>query len=58
MLVVDKSGNRIKLIDFGFARRIEKGKNLQILFGTVEFVSCFFYKSNHFFRIPVKSIFI
>ena len=39
MLVVDKSGNRIKLIDFGLARRIEKGKKLQVLFGTFEFVS-------------------
>lgn len=39
VLVVDKSGNRIKLIDFGLARRIEKGKKLQVLFGTFEFVS-------------------
>lgn len=46
VLVIDKSGNRIKLIDFGLARRIEKGKKLQVLFGTVEFVS-FHYISLH-----------
>ena len=38
MLVIDKSGNRIKIIDFGLARKIEKGKKLQVLFGTTEFV--------------------
>jgi myosin-light-chain kinase len=37
VLCVTRTGNRIKLIDFGFARRYDKNENLQILFGTPEF---------------------
>lgn len=39
ILCVTRTGNRIKLIDFGFARRFEPGKKLQVLFGTPEFVA-------------------
>ncbi|XP_071743068.1 uncharacterized protein [Lepeophtheirus salmonis] len=34
-----KTGNRIKIIDFGLARRYEPMKKLQVLFGTPEFVA-------------------
>jgi len=34
-----KQLDQIKIIDFGFARRIEKNKPLQIMFGTAEFVA-------------------
>lgn len=37
MLCLSKQGNRIKLIDFGFARRYDVTKKLQIMFGTAEF---------------------
>ena len=32
-------GNRIKIIDFGLARKFEPMKKLQVLFGTPEFVA-------------------
>ncbi|CAG2177625.1 unnamed protein product, partial [Oppiella nova] len=39
VLCVTRTGNRIKLIDFGLARRYNKNDKLQILFGTPEFVA-------------------
>jgi len=39
ILCLTKTGNRIKIIDFGLARRYEPGKKLQVLFGTPEFVA-------------------
>lgn len=30
---------QIKLIDFGLARKFEKGENMKVLFGTPEFVA-------------------
>ncbi|XP_034241669.1 caM kinase-like vesicle-associated protein [Thrips palmi] len=39
ILCLTKTGNRIKIIDFGLARRYEVGKKLQVLFGTPEFVA-------------------
>ena len=39
VLCVTRTGNRIKLIDFGFARRFVPGQKMQILFGTPEFVA-------------------
>lgn len=36
---MSKSGNRVKIIDFGLARKFEPMKKLQILFGTPEFVA-------------------
>lgn len=39
ILCLTKMGNRIKIIDFGLARRYEVGKKLQVLFGTPEFVA-------------------
>eukprot|EP00092_Neocalanus_flemingeri_P027419 GFUD01029736.1.p1 GENE.GFUD01029736.1~~GFUD01029736.1.p1 ORF type:complete len:1514 (+),score=324.17 GFUD01029736.1:225-4766(+) len=39
ILCLTKSGNRIKIIDFGLARKFEPMKKLQILFGTPEFVA-------------------
>ncbi|XP_076373591.1 myosin light chain kinase, smooth muscle-like isoform X2 [Tachypleus tridentatus] len=39
VLCVTKTGNRIKLIDFGFARKYEPNKKMQVLFGTPEFVA-------------------
>lgn len=38
VLCLSREGNRIKLIDFGMARRYDPAKKLQILFGTAEFV--------------------
>lgn len=38
VLCLTRQGNRIKIIDFGMARRLEPTKKLQILFGTAEFV--------------------
>lgn len=38
ILCLSREGNRIKLIDFGMARRYDPTKQLQILFGTAEFV--------------------
>lgn len=39
VLCLSKAGNRIKLIDFGMARRYDPSKTLQVLFGTAEFVA-------------------
>lgn len=39
ILCMSKSGNRVKIIDFGLARKFEPMKKLQILFGTPEFVA-------------------
>ncbi|XP_023213564.1 myosin light chain kinase, smooth muscle-like [Centruroides sculpturatus] len=39
VLCLTRTGNRIKLIDFGLARKLEPGKKLQVLFGTPEFVA-------------------
>jgi len=39
ILCLTKSGNRVKIIDFGLARKFEPMKKLQILFGTPEFVA-------------------
>ncbi|XP_044727455.1 probable serine/threonine-protein kinase fhkE [Chrysoperla carnea] len=39
ILCLTKSGNRIKIIDFGLARRYDPNKKLQVLFGTPEFVA-------------------
>ncbi|RWS30208.1 myosin light chain kinase: smooth muscle-like protein [Leptotrombidium deliense] len=39
ILCVTRSGNRIKIIDFGLARRYNPNEKLQVLFGTPEFVA-------------------
>ena len=39
MLCVTRTGNRIKLIDFGFARRFSPKEQLQVMFGTPEFAA-------------------
>ncbi|XP_043245535.1 calcium/calmodulin-dependent protein kinase type II subunit beta-like isoform X1 [Amphibalanus amphitrite] len=39
ILCLSKTGNRIKIIDFGLARRYDPAKKLQVLFGTPEFVA-------------------
>lgn len=39
ILCLTREGNRIKLIDFGLARRYDPSKKLQVLFGTPEFVA-------------------
>ncbi|KAL3276532.1 hypothetical protein HHI36_011907 [Cryptolaemus montrouzieri] len=39
ILCLTKTGNRIKIIDFGLARRFDPDKKLQVLFGTPEFVA-------------------
>lgn len=39
ILCLTKEGNRIKIIDFGLARKFDPDKRLQILFGTPEFVA-------------------
>lgn len=39
ILCLSREGNRIKLIDFGMARKYDPTKKLQILFGTAEFVA-------------------
>jgi myosin-light-chain kinase len=39
ILCMTKTGNRIKIIDFGLARKFEPMKKLQVLFGTPEFVA-------------------
>ncbi|KAF6216846.1 hypothetical protein GE061_001196 [Apolygus lucorum] len=39
ILCLTKTGNRIKIIDFGLARHYEPGSKLQVLFGTPEFVA-------------------
>ncbi|XP_054721731.1 myosin light chain kinase, smooth muscle-like [Uloborus diversus] len=39
VLCTSRTGNRIKLIDFGLARKYDPKKKLKILFGTPEFVA-------------------
>lgn len=39
ILCLTKTGNRIKIIDFGFARRYDSKKKLQVMFGTPEFTA-------------------
>uniref|UniRef100_A0A2K5RX92 Myosin light chain kinase, smooth muscle n=1 Tax=Cebus imitator TaxID=2715852 RepID=A0A2K5RX92_CEBIM len=39
IMCVNKTGARIKLIDFGLARRLENTGSLKVLFGTPEFVA-------------------
>ncbi|XP_066998813.1 myosin light chain kinase, smooth muscle [Anabrus simplex] len=39
ILCLTKTGNRIKIIDFGLARKYDPQKKLQVLFGTPEFVA-------------------
>ncbi|XP_034642446.1 myosin light chain kinase, smooth muscle [Trachemys scripta elegans] len=39
IMCVNKTGARIKLIDFGLARRLESTGSLKVLFGTPEFVA-------------------
>ncbi|KAM8858183.1 LOW QUALITY PROTEIN: myosin light chain kinase, smooth muscle-like [Synchiropus picturatus] len=39
IMCVNKTGTRIKLIDFGLARRLESAGTLKVLFGTPEFVA-------------------
>ncbi|XP_076602369.1 myosin light chain kinase, smooth muscle isoform X2 [Chaetodon auriga] len=39
IMCVNKNGSKIKLIDFGLARRLENAGTLKVLFGTPEFVA-------------------
>ncbi|XP_036425734.1 myosin light chain kinase, smooth muscle isoform X2 [Colossoma macropomum] len=39
IMCVNKTGSKIKLIDFGLARRLEDSGSLKVLFGTPEFVA-------------------
>ncbi|MEQ2172120.1 hypothetical protein GOODEAATRI_017809 [Goodea atripinnis] len=39
IMCVNKTGSKIKLIDFGLARRLENAGTLKVLFGTPEFVA-------------------
>lgn len=39
VLCVTRAGNRVKLIDFGFARRVNAKEKLQVMFGTPEFAA-------------------
>uniref|UniRef100_A0A1B6LTY6 Protein kinase domain-containing protein n=1 Tax=Graphocephala atropunctata TaxID=36148 RepID=A0A1B6LTY6_9HEMI len=39
ILCMTRTGNRIKIIDFGLARQYDPSKKLQVLFGTPEFVA-------------------
>ncbi|KAG8186256.1 hypothetical protein JTE90_004232 [Oedothorax gibbosus] len=39
ILCVTRTGNQIKIIDFGLARKYDPKKKLQVLFGTPEFVA-------------------
>lgn len=39
ILCLTKTGNRIKIIDFGLARKFNPENKLQVLFGTPEFVA-------------------
>ncbi|XP_028993367.1 myosin light chain kinase, smooth muscle-like [Betta splendens] len=39
IMCVNKTGSKIKLIDFGLARRLENTGTLKVLFGTPEFVA-------------------
>ncbi|KAJ8253328.1 hypothetical protein GJAV_G00211680 [Gymnothorax javanicus] len=39
IMCINKTGSKIKLIDFGLARRLETSGSLKVLFGTPEFVA-------------------
>ncbi|CAK9301099.1 unnamed protein product [Gordionus sp. m RMFG-2023] len=39
ILCITQTGNQIKIIDFGLARRIEGSKDIKVMFGTPEFVA-------------------
>ncbi|XP_065096182.1 myosin light chain kinase, smooth muscle [Paramisgurnus dabryanus] len=39
IMCINKTGSKIKLIDFGLARRLEDSGTLKVLFGTPEFVA-------------------
>ncbi|XP_059427400.1 myosin light chain kinase, smooth muscle isoform X2 [Carassius carassius] len=39
IMCINKTGSKIKLIDFGLARRLEESGSLKVLFGTPEFVA-------------------
>ncbi|XP_053352357.1 myosin light chain kinase, smooth muscle isoform X1 [Clarias gariepinus] len=39
IMCVNKTGSKIKLIDFGLARRLENAGSVKVLFGTPEFVA-------------------
>ncbi|XP_018325724.1 myosin light chain kinase, smooth muscle isoform X2 [Agrilus planipennis] len=39
ILCLTQTGNRVKIIDFGLARKYDPSKKLQVLFGTPEFVA-------------------
>ncbi|CAF2129277.1 unnamed protein product [Rotaria magnacalcarata] len=39
ILCVNRNGHRIKIIDFGLARKFDPSKQLKVLFGTPEFVA-------------------
>ena len=39
ILCLTKTGNRIKIIDFGLAREYDTNKDLRVLFGTPEFMA-------------------
>ncbi|XP_023584562.1 myosin light chain kinase, smooth muscle isoform X5 [Trichechus manatus latirostris] len=39
IMCVNKTGTRVKLIDFGLARKLENAGSLKVLFGTPEFVA-------------------
>ncbi|KAL2102789.1 hypothetical protein ACEWY4_001957 [Coilia grayii] len=39
IMCINKTGSKIKLIDFGLARRLENSGGLKVLFGTPEFVA-------------------
>lgn len=39
IMCINKTGSKIKLIDFGLARRLENSGSLKVLFGTPEFVA-------------------
>uniref|UniRef100_A0A8C9WE76 Myosin light chain kinase, smooth muscle n=1 Tax=Scleropages formosus TaxID=113540 RepID=A0A8C9WE76_SCLFO len=39
IMCINKTGTKIKLIDFGLARRLENSGSLKVLFGTPEFVA-------------------
>lgn len=39
ILCVNRDGHRIKIIDFGLARKFDPSKQLKVLFGTPEFVA-------------------
>lgn len=38
-MCLTRTGNRIKIIDLGLARKYDPQKKLQVLFGTPEFVA-------------------